>query len=152
MMKLSTLLFAALLALSSPLFAQSGGGTPNVPDIASSPAAKGDCEKCKQGGMGKLAHVDMGGMACCKGRQDGAAKGGCEKCRQGGMGMMAHGGMDDMDGMQHGGHGKGCCGGMGGMRCGSGMGGGDAALERRIAELEKRLDLMQQLLAQPRKR
>ena len=85
------------------------------------------------------------------------------------MGRMAHGGVG-MGGMQDGG--KGCCGGMmaermgggggccgmqhggmGGMRCCGGMGGGDtAALERRIAELEKRLDLMQQLLAQPRKR
>lgn len=163
MKTLQSLLVAALFSLAAPAWAQQPVAVPAVPEIAPAPAAKEDCEKCKQGGMGKMAHADMGGMqhgkmdgmGCCKGKQEGAAKGGCEKCKQGGMGMMAHG---DMDGMQHGAGGKGCCGGMmggmqqGGMACCSGMRGGDAALERRIAELEKRLDLMQQLLAQPRKR
>lgn len=166
MKTLQSLLVAALLALAAPVLAQQAAALPDVPEIAPAPAAKEDCEKCKRGGMGRMAdggmggmqHGKMDGMACCKGKQAGAAQGGCERCKQGGMGMMAHGGMDDMGGMQHGGGGKGCCGGMagmqpGGMRCCSGTGGGDsAALERRIAELEKRLDLMQQLLVQPRKR
>lgn len=59
---------------------------------------------------------------------------------------MAGGDMDGMGGMS-------CCkgmqgGGMGGKSCCGGMhGGGDTtALERRINELEKRLDLMQALL------
>ena len=121
---LQSLLAAALFSLAAPALAQQPATAPDVPEIAPAPAAKGDCEKCKQGGMGRIAH----------------------------------GGRDGMAGMQHAGAGKGCCGGMGGMqqggmRCCGGMGGGDsAALERRIAELEKRLDLMQQLLAQPPKR
>lgn len=126
---LRPILFASLLALASPLLAQDAhqhhGGTaaasstPAVESIASAPAGKGGCEKCKQAGMGdKMAGADMegmsgmgdmGGMACCKGK---------------------HGGMG----------GKSCCGGMhGGMH-----GGGDtAAMAQRISELEKRLDLMQ---------
>jgi hypothetical protein len=59
-------------------------------------------------------------------------------------GMSGMGGMSCCKGKQGGGMGgKPCCGGMhGGMH-----GGGDtAALERRINELEKRLDLMQALL------
>ncbi|MDO9467160.1 MAG: hypothetical protein Q7J36_07645 [Thiobacillus sp.] len=62
---------------------------------------------------------------------------------------MAGGDMNGMGGMC----GMSCCkgkqgGGMGGKSCCGGMhGGGDtAALERRINELEKRLDLMQALL------
>ena len=60
----------------------------------------------------------------------GHGKGGCEKCKKMGMGdKMSHGG--GHDGCKH-------------------MKGGDAAdtaaLERRIDELEKRLDLMQLLL------
>lgn len=155
---LQSLLAAALFALAAPALAQQPATAPDVPEIAPAPAAKGDCEKCKQGGMGKMAQGGIDGMAGCKGKQGDAARGGCEKCGQGGMGRIAHGGRDGMAGMQHAGAGKGCCGGMGGMqqggmRCCGGMGGGDsAALERRIAELEKRLDLMQQLLAQPPKR
>ncbi|MEW5966837.1 MAG: hypothetical protein AB1720_07575 [Pseudomonadota bacterium] len=162
---LQSLLAAALFACAASTLAQQPAAVPDVPEIAPAPAAKEDCEKCKQGGMGRMAgggmggmqHGGMEGMACCKGKQE-RAGGKCDKCKEGGMGMMAHG---DMGGMQHGGGGKGCCGGMGGMQhgrsggmaCCGGMGGGDsAALERRIAELEKRLDLMQQLLAQPRKR
>lgn len=76
-----------------------------------------------------------------------ADKGGCEKCRKKGMGGMHGGGMGSM----HGGE-------MGGCKCGKGgMGGGRrshgegdcpraAALEDRIDELEKRLDLLQMLL------
>ncbi|MGB9130825.1 MAG: hypothetical protein WCB97_14375 [Thiobacillus sp.] len=112
MKTLRPILFASLLALSSPLLAQEahphhGGAVaaapaPEVESIAPAPAGKGGCEKCKKSGMGgKMAAGDMGEM--------------------GGMG------------------GKSCCGGM--------HGGGDtAALERRISELEKRLDLMQALL------
>ncbi len=57
-------------------------------------------------------------------------KGGCEKCKKMGMG----------DKMSHGG-------GMGGCKRMKGGGAADtAALERRIDELEKRIDLMQLLL------
>lgn len=131
MKTLQSLLFACLFAFVTPLWAQAA--VPDVPEIAPAPAAAGKCDKCKEAGMGRMAG---GGMACCKGKQE-RAGGKCDKCKEGGMGMMAHG---DMEGMG----GKGCCGGMGG--------GDSAALERRIAELEKRLDLMQQLLVQPRKR
>lgn len=174
MKTLQSLLFACVFAFAAPLWAQAVA--PDVPEIAPAPAAAGKCDKCKEGGMGKMAHGEgagmqhgkMEGMACCKGKPE-RAGGKCEQCREGGMGRMAHGDMEGMGGMQSGG--KGCCGGMmaermggggccgmqrggmGGMGCGGGMGGGDtAALERRVAELEKRLDLMQQLLAQPRKR
>lgn len=141
MKTLQSLLFACVFAFAAPLWAQAVA--PDVPEIAPAPAAAGKCDKCKEGGMGKMAHGEEAGMQ--------------------------HGKMEGMGGMQPGG--KGCCGGMmaermggggccgmqrggmGGMGCGGGMGGGDtAALERRVAELEKRLDLMQQLLAQPRKR
>jgi len=60
----------------------------------------------------------------------GQGKGGCEKCKKMGMG----------DTMSHGG-------GMGGCKHMKGSGAADtSALERRIDELEKRLDLMQLLL------
>ncbi|MCU0810196.1 MAG: hypothetical protein MUE59_04025 [Thiobacillaceae bacterium] len=60
----------------------------------------------------------------------GHGKGGCEKCKKMGMG----------DKMSHGD-------GMGGCKHMKGSGAADtAALERRIDELEKRLDLMQLLL------
>jgi hypothetical protein len=61
------------------------------------------------------------------------AKGGCDKCKKMGMGdKMSHGG-----GM----------GGAGGCKHMKGGGAADtASLERRIDELEKRLDLMQLLL------
>jgi hypothetical protein len=60
----------------------------------------------------------------------GQGKGGCEKCKKMGMG----------DTMSHGG-------GMGGCKHMKGSGAADTAvLERRIDELEKRLDLMQLLL------
>lgn len=90
-----------LFVFAAPLWAQAVA--PDVPEIAPAPAAMEKCDKCKEGGMGKMAHAD---------------------------------------GMQH--AQKGCRGGMGA--------GDSAALERRIAELEKRLDQMQQLLLQPRKR
>ncbi|MDP3421313.1 MAG: hypothetical protein Q8S10_10335 [Thiobacillus sp.] len=124
---LRPILFAFLLALTSPLLAQdahqhhgdtvAASSTPALESIASAPAGREGCEKCRKAGMGgKMAGADMegmSGMSCCKGKHGG------------GMG------------------GKSCCGGMhGGMH-----GGGDtAALERRINELEKRLDLMQALL------
>lgn len=144
---LSVLLFSAMFAMSPAVFSQEappGDGVPNVPEIAPSPAAKGDSEKCRHDGMGKMAHAgmkDMGGMnGCCKSRSGSQTQGGCEKCRQGGMDHSMHAGMGDM---QHGG--------AGGMACCGGRGeGGQAALERRVAELEKRLDLIQQLLLQTR--
>lgn len=135
MKTLQSLLFSILLAFVAPSFAQTAqpGGVvaPDVPEITSAPGAKAGCEKCKQGGMGRMAPGDTGGMQ--HGRMDGMA---C--CKQGGMGGMAHGDMNDMDGMHHGGRGAG--------------GGGSNELERRVAELEKRLDLMQQLPAQPHTR
>lgn len=73
-------------------------------------------------------------------------KGGCEKCKKmEGMGGHGMGGMHGKGGMGGGHHGQG--GGMGGHQ-GHGEGGCPkaAALERRIDELEKRLDLMQMLL------
>ncbi|MDP3420798.1 MAG: hypothetical protein Q8S10_07740 [Thiobacillus sp.] len=131
---LRPILFASLLALASPLLAQDAhqhhGGpaaassTAALEQIAPAPAGKEGCEKCKKAGMGdKMAGGDMdgmggmGGMSCCKGKQGG----------------------------------KSCCGGMhagmhGGMHAGMHGGGDTAALERRINELEKRLDLMQALL------
>ena len=77
-----------------------------------------------------------------------AGRGGCEKCKKAGAGdtMAGGGGMGETGGMM-------CCkgkqgggSGMGGKSCCGGMhGGGDTvALERRISELEKRLDLLQQ--------
>jgi len=126
---LRPILFASVLALASPLLAQdahqhhgsmaAASSTPALESIASAPAAKAGCEKCKQAGMGdKMAGADMEGMSgisCCKGKQGG------------GMG------------------GKSCCGGMhgGGMHGGMHGGGDTAALAQRINELEKRLDLMQ---------
>jgi hypothetical protein len=123
MKTLRPFLFASLLALASPLLAQEAhqhhGGA-----VAASPAP----------GVEAIAPAPAG-------------KGGCEKCKQSGMGdKMAAGEMGGMAGMS-------CCGGMKGKggcdKCAS-MGdkmahGGDTlALERRISELEKRLDLMQQ--------
>jgi len=145
---LKSFVLATLMMLAAPVLAQTAAlpadsvaAAPDVPEIAPAPAGMGEREKCKQGMGGKMAE---GGMACCKGKHGGTGKGGCEKCA--GMGgKMSHGGMSCCGGMQRGG--MGCCGGM------HGSGAGDtAALERRISELEKRLDLMQQLLAQPRKR
>lgn len=125
---LRPILFASLLALASPLLAQdahqhhgdtaAASSTPALESIASAPAGKEGCEKCKKAGMGdKMAGADLGGMSgmsCCKGK---------------------HGGMG----------GKSCCGGMheGGMHSGMHGGGDTAALAQRINELEKRLDLMQ---------
>ncbi|MHB1187002.1 hypothetical protein [Thiobacillus sp.] len=120
---LRPILFASLLALASPLLAQEAhpyhGGA-----VAASSAPEVD----------SIAPAPAG-------------KGGCEKCKQSGMGdKMAGGEMGEMGGMSccKGKHGGGS--GMGGKPCGGGMhGGGDTvALERRISELEKRLDLMQQ--------
>lgn len=75
---------------------------------------------------------------------------GCEKCRHGEMdGKRARCQHDGMGGMGQGDkQAQGCCGGMAGASCCGGAKGGDAALERRIEALEKRLDLMQQLLLQ----
>jgi len=127
MKTLRPILFASLLALASPLLAQeahqhhgsavAASPVPEVEAIAPAPAGKDGCEKCKQSGMGdKMAAGEVGGM----------------------------GGMSCCKGMQ-GGADKGGCdkckqGGMGKMA----HGGDTVALERRIRELEKRLDLMQQ--------
>jgi hypothetical protein len=64
------------------------------------------------------------------------ARAGCEKCRKMGMGGM-HGG-DKPNCMRDGG--------MPGHQHAQGGGDGREALERRVDELEKRLDLMQMLL------
>ena len=85
---LRPILFASLLALASPLLAQdahqdhgsmaAASSTAALESIASAPAAKAGCEKCKQAGMGdKMAGADMegmsgrGGLLCCKGKQGG---------------------------------------------------------------------------------
>lgn len=126
---LRPILFASLLALASPLLAQDShqhhGGAAAAPSevaleaIAPAPAGKAGCEKCKQAGMGdKMAGGDMDGMSGMGGMA-------CCKGKQGG-------GMG----------GKSCC---GGMHAGMHGGGDTAALEQRINELEKRLDLMQAL-------
>lgn len=133
---LKSFVLATLMMLAAPVLAQtttlpadSAAMVADVPEIAPAPAGMGEREKCKQGMGGNMAD---GGKACCKGKQGGAGKMGCEKCASM-SGRMSHGGMP-------------CCGGM------HGGGAGDTAmLERRINELEKRLDLMQQLL-QARKR
>lgn len=163
---LKSFVLATLMMLAAPVLAQtaalpadSAAVVPDVPELAPAPAGMGEREKCKQGMGGTMAD---GGMACCKGKQGGAGKMGCEKCASMG-GKMSHGGMSccgsmqgagkmgcekcaSMGGRMHHGGSKSCCGGM------HGGGAGDtAALERRINELEKRLDLMQQLLQQPRK-
>ena len=84
---LRPILFASLLALASPLLAQdthqhhgdpaAASSTAALEQIAAVPAGKEGCEKCKQAGMGaKMAGADMdgmsgmGGMSCCKGKQD----------------------------------------------------------------------------------
>lgn len=126
---LRPILFASLLALASPVLAQDAhqhhgsmttvSSTPALESIASAPAGKEGCEKCKKAGMGdNMTGADMEGMS---------GMGGMGCCG----GKMAHGG-----GMG----GKSCCGGMQ-----HGGAGDTAALERRINELEKRLDLLQQL-------
>ena len=170
------MLAAPVLAQTAALPADSAAAVPDVPELAPAPAGMGEREKCKQSMGGTMTD---GGMACCKGKQGGAGKMGCEKCKQGMGGKMADSGMAcckgvqggagkmgcekcaGMGGKMHHGGGKSCCGGiqgggMGGMGCCGGMHGGGAgdtaALERRVNELEKRLDLLQQLLQQPRKR
>lgn len=165
MKMLPSLFVTALLVWVLPFGARAA--VPDVPPIAAQ-SAQGTCEMCKRGGSGAAAmshdmnhadknradmnHADtdhaamsrgagaMAGMSCCAGKRDGAA-GGCERCR-GGMDMD---GMEMAD-MKMGGMGK-ACGGMQGMAAGD-----TAALERRIAELEKRLDLMQRGVTQSRTR
>lgn len=132
MKSLNSILFVSFLALSTNLFAQGhehhGGAAPapeaqpqaqNLAEIDPAAKDRGDCEKCKKKGMGGM-HGD-GGMGDCK-------------CKKGG-GM----------GGDHQGHGGG---GMGGGHEGHGDGGCPkaAALEDRIDELEKRLDLLQMLM------
>lgn len=75
---------------------------------------------------------------------------GCEKCRDGMDEKHARCHHDGMGAMGQGGkHARGCCGGKAAASCcGGGAKEGDAALERRIEALEKRLELMQQLLMQ----
>jgi hypothetical protein len=148
---LKSFVLATLMMLAAPLLAQtaalpaaSAAAVPDVPELAPAPAGMGEREKCKQGMGGKMAE---GGMACCKGKQGSAGKMGCEKCASmQGAGKMRCEKCASMGGTMNHGGGKSCCSGM------QGDGAGDtAALERRINELEKRLDLMQQLL-QTRKR
>lgn len=120
MKTLSSILFASVLALSTSVLAQGhehhGGAAPEASAQAEN-----------------LPEIDS------------AAKdmGNCEKCKKKGMGGDHQG---------HGGGGMGGCkckkGGMGGGHMGHGDGGCPkaAALEDRIDELEKRLDLMQMLM------
>jgi len=93
--------------------------------------------------LAQEAHQHQGGAVTASPIQDvepiapaPAGKGGCEKCKKSGAGDKMAGGaeMGEMGGMD----GKSCCGGMHGGGCGN-----MAAFERRINELEKRLDLMQ---------
>jgi hypothetical protein len=154
MKTLGSMLFASFLAVSTSAFAQGhehhGGAaaapapeaeaqvnSPAVAEIDPAAKDKGSCEKCKRKGMG-------GGH---QGHGDGGIGGGM------GGGHEGHGGGGMGGG--HKGHGDG---GMGGCKCKKGgmggghegHGGGDcpkaAALEDRIDELEKRLDLLQMLL------
>lgn len=129
MKTLNFLLLASLFALSTSVFAQShehhAGMAPeaqaqaqSLPEIDPAASGIGSCEKCKKKDMGS-----GGGMVSCQCRKDsmsGSGMGGC-RCAKGSMsgGMM--------------GHGEGGC-------------PKAAALEERIDELEKRLDLMQMLL------
>ncbi len=120
----SSILFVAFLALSASAFAQGhehhGGAAP---------AAEAQTQETPPQGLAEIEPSTMG-------------KGSCEKCKKKGMGGDHQG---------HGG-GKGGCqckkGGMGGGHMGHGDGGCPkaAALEDRIDELEKRLDLMQMLM------
>lgn len=129
MKTLNSLLLASLFTLSTSIFAQGhehhGGMVPEAQAQAQSlveidPTAsdKGGCEKCKKKGMGGGGGMD--GCQCRKGSMSGGGMGGCRcaKSRMSG-GMMSHGE-------------SGCP--------------KAAALEDRIDELEKRLDLMQMLL------
>ncbi len=117
MKTLNTLLLVSFFALSASVFAQ---GHEHHGGVATETQAQ----------VQNLPEIDLAA----------SEKGGCEKCKKKGMGGMAGGG------------------GMGGCKCMKGsmsggmMGHGDggcpkaAALEDRIDELEKRLDLMQMLL------
>lgn len=116
MKKLKPIVFASLLLLAFPLMAQDAHQHHGVA-ATETPA---------------LAEISPAP----------AGKGGCEKCKTMGTGdKLAHGdgmvGMMGCKGMHFGEiGGKSCCGGM--------RGGDTVALEQRIAELEKRLDQMQQ--------
>lgn len=125
MKKLKPIVFASLFLLASPLLAQE--------------------TSLQQGG----AAVEAAAQGLPEISPAPAGKPGREKCMSMKMGMgdqMAPGKMGGMEGKmhcksRHGGEmgGKSCRGGR--QACGD-----SAALERRINELEKRLDLMQQLL------
>jgi hypothetical protein len=113
-------LFVSFFALSACAFAQGhehhGGAAPEAP--AQNLPEIAPAAQAKAGD--EPGKAGGGGMESCK-------------CKKGG-GM----------GGGHQGHGGG--GGMGGGHQGHGGGGDSAALERRVNELEKRLDLMQLLL------
>jgi hypothetical protein len=119
MKKLKSILFASMFLLSSSLLAQEGTQQQEIAAAEGLPA---------------IAPTP--------------AKGGREKCMgmKMGMGDPMASKMGEMENMPH------CkrkhSGEMGGKSCRSGKQacGGAAALERRVNELEKRLDLMQQLL------
>ncbi len=119
MKTLNSLLLVSFLALSASVFAQG-----HEHHGSAAPEASGQAQN--------LPEIDSSAKD----------KGGCEKCKKKGMGgdHQGHGG--GMDGCQ--------CkkGGMGGGKMGYGDGGCPkaAALEDRIDELEKRLDLMQMLM------
>jgi hypothetical protein len=122
MKTLSSILFASVLALSTSVFAQGHehhGGAAPAPEVSAQAQNLPEIDPAAsdKGGCGKCKKKGMGGDH----QGHGGGMGGCEKCRKGGMG----GG--------HMGHGDGGC-------------PKAAALEDRIDELEKRLDLMQMLM------
>lgn len=122
MKTLSSILFVSFLALSASAFAQ---GHEHHGGAAPAPEAQ------PQAQSQNLAEIDP----AAKDRGD------CEKCKKKGMGgMHGEGGMGDCKCKKGGG--------MGGGHEGHGDGGCPkaAALEDRIDELEKRLDLLQMLL------
>jgi len=120
MKKLKSILFASMFLLSSSLLAQEGT---QQQEIAAAEGFACDCTDARKGRSGKMHGHEDG-----HGRPNGPQK------------------MGEMENMPH------CkrkhSGEMGGKSCRSGKQacGGAAALERRVNELEKRLDLMQQLL------
>lgn len=121
MKTLSSILFASVLALSTSAFAQGHehqGGAAPASEAQAQNLPEIDSAAKDKGGCEKCKKKGMGGDHQGHG---GGGMGGCEKCRKGGMG----------DG--HMGHGDGGC-------------PKAAALEDRIDELEKRLDLMQMLM------
>ena len=124
MKTLNSLLLVSLFALSTSVLAQGHehhGGAASAPEAQAQNVPEIDPAASNKGGCEKCKKKGMGGMHGGSHEGHGGGMGGCEKCKKGGMG----GG--------HMGHGDGGC-------------PKAAALEDRIDELEKRLDLMQMLM------